>query len=139
MRYYILELKNFKHLEKYESVSTEKKKAVKGNSIIKEYKNELYRYKLIDNHKDATIKNYIDNFTLVTTDFFEKRIEKVFQIPFDSTVIEYIEEKYFIGPSTLFIIEKKNRSILDYYFQSKEEPDSFSLKEDISSFLSHVM
>ena len=139
MRYYILELKKFKHLEKYESVSTEKKKAVKGNSIIKEYKNELYRYKLIDNHKDATIKNYIGNFTLVTTDFFEKRIEKVFQIPFDSTVIEYIEEKYFIGPSTLFIIEKKNRSILDYYFQSKEEPDSFSLKEDISSFLSHVM
>ena len=139
MRYYILELKRFNRLEKYESVSTEKKKAVNGNSIIKEYKNELYRYKLIDNHKDATIKNYIGNFTLVTTDFFEKRIEKVFQIPFDSTTIEYIEEKYFIGPSTLFIIEKKNGAILDYYFQSKEEPDSFSLKEDISSFLSHVM
>ena len=76
---------------------------------------------------------------MATTDFYEKRVEKIFQIPFEHTVIELDVTKYFIGPKTCFVIEKRGDKLQDFYFESKEAYDSFSLKEDIASFLSCVM
>ena len=141
MRYYVLELKNIREdtLKKYNSTINKTKKIITNDSIIKEYKNELYRYKLIDNHKDKIIKNYINDWTLAATDFYEKRIEKIFHIPFENTLIELDIKKYFIGPKTNFVIEKKDGRLQDFYFESKDDADSFSLREDIGSFLLGVM
>ena len=99
----------------------------------------MYRYKLIDNHKDKIIKNYINDWTLAATDFYEKKIEKIFHIPFENTLIELDIKKYFIGPKTNLVIEKKDDRLQDFYFESKYDADSFSLREDIGSFLLGVM
>ena len=141
MRYYVLELKNIREdtLKKYNSTINKTKKIITNDSIIKEYKNELYRYKLIDNHKDKIIKNYINDWTLAATDFYEKKIEKIFHIPFENTLIELDIKKYFIGPKTNLVIEKKDDRLQDFYFESKYDADSFSLREDIGSFLLGVM
>ena len=141
MRYYVLELKNIREdaLKKYNSTINKTKKIITKDSIIKEYKNELYRYKLIDKHKDKIIKYYINDWTLAATDFYEKRIEKIFHIPFENTLIELDIKKYFIGPKTNFVIEKKDGRLQDFYFESKDDADSFSLREDIGSFLLGVM
>ena len=141
MRYYILELKNIREdkLKKYNSITNKTKKIISGDVIIKEYKNDLYRYKLIDNDRDCMIENYIDSLTLAVTDFYEKKIERVFQIPYQNTIIELTIKKYFIGPKTCFVKEYRGGEVADFYFESKEEYDSFSLKEDLASFLSCVM
>ena len=96
MRYYILELKNIREdkLKKYNSITNKTKKIISGDVIIKEYKNDLYRYKLIDNDRDCMIENYIDSLTLAVTDFYEKKIERVFQIPYQNTIIELTIKKY---------------------------------------------
>ena len=141
MRYYVLELKNVHEdkLKKYNSITNKTKKIISGDVIIKQYKNDLYRYKLIDNDRDCMIENYIDSLTLAVTDFYEKKIERVFQIPYENTIIELTVKKYFIGPKTCFVTEYRGGVVVDFYFESKEEYDSFSLKEDLASFLSGVM
>ena len=129
-------IKKYFYNDKFYKKIIKKKKDAR---IIKEYKNDLYRYKLIDNDRDCMIENYIDSLTLAVTDFYEKKIERVFQIPYQNTIIELTIKKYFIGPKTCFVKEYRGGEVTDFYFESKEEYDSFSLKEDLASFLSCVM
>ena len=66
------------------------------------------------------------------------KTETVYKIPTQHAILHITKHIYKLHPksNTLFIIELINDKIQDYYFESKEELENHSLKEDINSFLS---
>ena len=66
------------------------------------------------------------------------QIDTVYKIPTEHAIIDITTHIYKLHPksNTSFIIELKDDTIQDYYFESKETLENHSLKEDINSFLS---
>ena len=64
--------------------------------------------------------------------------ETVYKIPTQHAILNIKKYIYKLHQksNTSFIIELTNDKIQDYYFESKEELENHSLKEDINSFLS---
>ena len=102
--------------------------------------NKLYKYTFIKQDDDLSIPGYIENYTLLYSDNERQCSENLYQIPYNHK--EYIIKlcKYKLHPKsqTIFIIEKFNNKISDFYFESSYEAEDKSLKEDIISFLSYI-
>jgi len=69
------------------------------------------------------------------------KTDTVYKIPTQNTIINVKKQTYKLHPksNTSFIIEFTNDKIQDYYFESKEDLENHSLKEDINSFLSMLI
>ena len=141
MKYYIVDLKNIEqnlnklYLEKKEIIY----KFLTEDCIIKERAGEFYKFKIQDNNCDVRVENYIKDHTIVGTDFFEKKIEPIYYIPYEHHLINMERRIYSLRQNTKFIVEYIDGKMTDYYFRSNEDPRNFSLKEDIYSFLSILM
>ena len=88
------------------------------------------------------IDNYIENYTLAASNHYWKKIKKSYQIPLQNEIQTIFIEIYRHSPksNTKFIIERNRRGdTIDFFFESKENPDNLSFKEDIASFLSLLM
>jgi len=144
MKYYIQELlhineSNLNNLNK--SVNYLEKQILIKDGLYKTKNDKIYKYKLFDN-ETFLINNYIDNFTLICSNTFWKKMQEVFHLPYEHHIFKLttITYKLFPTSTTKFIIEKdENNTILDFYFVLKETHDNFSLKEDITSFLSLLL
>ena len=60
------------------------------------------------------------------------------QIPLNHHFIALSKKMYRLNEKsrTMFIIEYSNNKIKDFYFESEEQSDNHSLREDLISFLS---
>lgn len=142
MRYYIVEFVNINddglnNLHKTEILS---KRLLTDEGLYKMNGDDLWLYKLMDNGSFA-INNYIENYTLAGSNHYWKKTKKSYRIPIHNKIQTIVVEIYKHSPksNTKFIIEKNNNKIIDFFFESKENPDNLSLKEDIASFLSLLM
>lgn len=100
----------------------------------------LYKYK-IPSGKDTIIKDYIDNYTLLSS---EKELldmsEEHWRLPPENITKEINKYSFTIHPQsqTAFVIERSEDKITDYYFESPHTSHQKTLKEDISSLLSYL-
>jgi hypothetical protein len=137
MRYYINinKLSQTKH-----SIYEKKKNETDENWILtnegfyKYTKNNLFKYKL-DLTNEDTPEKYGD---IMVRNISWKKHSEEWNIPLshDIVKIKKVEYKLYNKSSTSFIIEYMENEINDYYFESVENIDNYSLKEDINSFLS---
>jgi len=147
-KYYIPEL-NFNEIKKknnlcndlknkYHMTSSNINILLTINGFYKFENNKLIKYKIIN--KNTTIKeNFIDNFTLIGSNYYHKKIEEVYYIPYEHAYIKINQLKFSVGEKGqhFLIIEKIHNKINDIYFLSTKkinEKDIFFLN-DISSFI----
>ena len=139
MKYYIKELDEFNIkkliLEKENTIY----KILTGDCLIKEHNGKLYKYEIHDNNADIRVDNFIKNYTLLGTDFYEKKLDQIFHIPFDHHLLNIKQYVYSLKGGTKFMVEYQDGKMIDFYFKSSEHCTNFSLKEDIYSFLSILM
>lgn len=140
MRYYtdIDNTKSFKiKLKPYLIQIIKEKQILTQEGIYKYLKNQLFKFKLVLCNKNCEppVKKVIQS-----SNFQWVKYDNVYNIPVLHTIIDIDIEKYKLNPksSTTFIIEKMDGMINDYYFESNEQLDNHSFKEDINSFLSLV-
>ena len=149
-KYYIPELnlrdiRNKNIIDKFENKFN---KEIINNKIILSidgfYKledNSLIQYKFIEKQHNH-ITNYIDNYTLIGMDCYEKKIQECFSLPYENIAIEITKIKFNIGDSQNYtVFEKKNDKIIDVYFLSKKKihEDDIFFKKDISLFVNLLM
>lgn len=101
---------------------------------------KLYKYGVIKNKKDCRLPNYIENYTLLASGDDFTRYESTDNIPYEHIMQNIQLHKYKLHPQsqTIFIIEKYNNEIIDFYFESPHDALHQSLKEDIISLLSYL-
>lgn len=143
MRYYIVEFKNINDtaLTNLHQTKMIKKQLIANDGLYKMNGDHFCQYKLIDNGS-FIIENYIENYTLAASNHYWKKIKKSYQIPLQNEIQTIFIEIYRHSPksNTKFIIERNRRGdTIDFFFESKENPDNLSFKEDIASFLSLLM
>ena len=102
--------------------------------LYKYVNNQLHKFKLwLSEHEfpPNTLNIKPSNMRWIKT-------ETVYKIPTQHAKLNIKKYIYKLHPksNTSFIIELTNDKIQDYYFESKEELENHSLKEDINSFLS---
>ena len=122
-------------------------KEIENNKIILssdgEYRiinNNLYKYYIGKNKKDKTFPNYLEKYTLLASGGEFIRRKRSSQIPYEHIIKDIQLHKYKLHPKsqTIFIIEKCDNKIIDFYFESPHEARDPSLKEDITSLLSYL-
>lgn len=130
----------FKNVEKIKHKLYFKENKVKiiltNKGIFKPINNLFVHYKFIDN--DVKIfNNYINNYNLLIDDSKWIKTNEYNVIPPEHKLLEenIITFKLNEKSRTQFIFEEIN-GIMDNYIQSDDGVDSFSLKEDIITFLS---
>lgn len=137
MRYYI-NINNLSHTK--HSIYEKKKNETDENWILtneglyKYVKNNLFKYKL-----DLTIEDTPEKYgDIMVRNMSWKKYSEEWNIPLSHDIVKIKKVKYKVHEksSTAFIIEYMENEIHDYYFESVENIDNYSLKEDINSFLS---
>jgi len=122
-------------------------KEIENNKIILssdgEYRiinNNLYKYCIGKDKKDEIFPNYLEKYTLLASGSEFIRRELSSHIPYEHIIQEIQLHKYKLHPKsqTIFIIEKRDNKIIDFYFESPHEALDPSLKEDITSLLSYL-
>jgi len=139
MRYYP-ELKNpqlsnlIPHLWKEEK----EKILLAEDGLYKYIKETLYKFKIIPLSTINISPFSIQNIQFFPMGFNFQKKEEVIQIPKKHYFMELNKKIYKLNEksTTVFIIEYNNKKIKDFYFESSEEADNHSLREDLSSFLS---
>ena len=124
----------FQHESKKESI------IISTDGYYKTDKDSLFKYKII--HKNSSIKeNFYKHFTLIGCDVYHKKLDNVYQVPFEHDTIEIETEKFFIPDSkNVLVMERKKNRLFDLYFISNKKIDEncpFFLK-DVSLFLDHL-
>jgi len=120
--------------KKYLNESNSEKWILTCEGLFKYVNNNLHKFKLWLSDDDlSTNKSPIKPSNLRWI-----KIDTVYKIPTQHAIIDITKQIYKLHPksNTSFIIELKNDTIQDYYFESKETLENYSLKEDINSFLS---
>ena len=131
-QYYIRELEcptniNYPQTIRNESI------LLSNDGLYKTYKSELYKYKLNCKSSEEVL---IDNYILLVNNINWKRT-KTNNIPFLHEQLRNITyHEYIIHPKVRFIIEKREKKMIDFYFQSNE--NTSIIQNEIASFLSHV-
>ena len=138
MKYYISELENIDIDKLTNSTVHNQRRILAKDGLYKTVKGDVYKFKLIDDGI-VVFKNYINDYTLIQSKHYWKKYRKTNHIPYHGIIqdIEYL--KYGSTFSTLFVVEKIDGEIVDFYFESKEDPQHILFKRDISSFLSILM
>jgi len=124
----------FKHKSKKESI------IISTDGYYKIDKESLHKYQII--HKNSKIKeDFYKNFTLIGCDVYHKKIDDIYQVPFEHDTIEIETEKFYIPDSkNILVMERKKNRLYDLYFISTKKVDEncpFFLK-DVSLFLDHL-
>ena len=120
--------------KKYLNESNSEKWILTCEGLFKYVNNNLHKFKLWLSDDDlSTNKSPIKPSNLRWI-----QIDTVYKIPTQHAIIDITKQIYKLHPksNTSFIIELKDDKIQDYYFESKETLENYSLKEDINSFLS---
>jgi hypothetical protein len=105
-----------------------------GEGLYKYINDQLHKFKLrISEHNTNNSESNIKSSNLKW-----KKINSVYKIPIKHAIIKIKIQQYKLHPksNTSFIIELIDDKIHDYYFESDEDIENHSLKEDINSFLS---
>ena len=102
--------------------------------LYKYVNNQLHKFKLWlseDDFPPNDLNIKPSNLKWIKTD-------TVYKIPTKHIILNVKQHRYKLHPksNTSFIIELTDDKIQDYYFESKEDLENHSLKEDINSFLS---
>ena len=121
--------------------STSKETIILSNDgIYKIIHDKLSKYKIIPTNNPFDIKNYINNYTLVSGDFEYKKQTPPTYIPYNHAVLQTQIEKYRLHPKspTAFVIIHYENNKKDFYFETPYSPYDSSLREDILSFLSYL-
>ena len=104
-----------------------------GYYIIKN--NELILYKIIHNQsfKDD---NFLKKYTLLSNDYFIKKISDINQLPNHYFKIT-LNKLFFSLPNsdTTMVLEFNANTLVKLYFTSKQEKDNFFFNKDINLFL----
>ena len=100
---------------------------------------KMYDYKLTITPKAMTIENYIDNNNLIISGHTMTKKSQIMQIPIHYKSIIVYQKRYKLHEKskTSFFIEKIDKKVRDFYFESSYNHDNKFLKKDIISFLSH--
>lgn len=98
----------------------------------------VIKYKIIE--KDSKIiKNFIDNYSLIGIDTYDKKIGEIFNIPSEHSMVIIKTLKFSIENGKNFLIIKKNNNnkIIDIYFESdkKLHDNDIFFKNDVSLFI----
>ena len=109
------------------------KKIICSNDGFYEIKeNEIIKYINIDN-KGVIFENFVNNYTLIACNSYEKKIGCIEFIPYESEELEYnISES-----NNKFILEYINNRVSDFYFKTKEKiiQNNIFLNNDVSLIL----
>ena len=142
MKHYLAELHilpyiNSKDLHKKESV---RKIILCEDGEYRLIKKQLYKHKFYNEIPDSTTHKYIDHYTLQSSENKLIQCEQTFRIPYEHILFAITRIEYTLHPQsqTLFVIEKIDKKMTDFYFESPHDSMHQSLKEDIISLLSYL-
>ena len=102
--------------------------------LYKYVNNQLHKFKLWLSEDDFAS----NNLNIKPSNLKWVKTDTVYKIPTKHVILNVKQHSYKLHPksNTSFIIELTDDKIQDYYFESKEDLENHSLKEDINSFLS---
>ena len=102
--------------------------------LYKYVNNQLHKFKLWLSDDDFAS----NNLNIKPSNLQWIKTDTVYKIPTKHVILNVKQHSYKLHPksNTSFIIELTDDKIQDYYFESKEDLENHSLKEDINSFLS---
>ena len=120
--------------KKYLNESNSEKWILTCEGLFKYVNNNLHKFKLWLSDDDLSTNTS----PIKPSNLRWIQIDTVYKIPTQHAIIDITKQIYKLHPksNTSFIIELKDDKIQDYYFESKETLENYSLKEDINSFLS---
>ena len=99
--------------------------------------NEIIKFINIDN-EGIIFENFIENYTLIVCNSYEKKVGLVEFIPFECNELDFHIECFDIPESNnKFILEYKNDRVTDFYFKTKEKitQENIFLNNDVSLIL----
>lgn len=118
---------------KFNEINQETLFSNNGYYIIKN--DELILYKIMHN-QSCKNTNFLKKYTLLSNNYFIKKISDVNQLPNQYFKI-IINKIYFTLPNsdTTMILEFNANTLVKLYFTSKQDKDNFFFNKDISLFL----
>ena len=142
MRYYLSNFQNPHVKENTNLITSEQtlQLILTNSGIIHLNGDKMYDYKFVTTQNAKTINKYIDNYDLIVSGYTTTHNKlSTIQIPIHYKEITIFKKKYKLHEKseTSFYIEKIDRQIHDFYFESSYTHDNKFLKKDILSFLSH--
>ena len=130
------------NLEKtFNKTSNKNSIIIASNGYYKYNKEKLLKYKLIEKESEI-VTNFLEKYSLIGINQYEKKIGEVFSVPFESNHIILEKIKFNLGTSKHYlVIEKKNDRIVDLYFLSTKKIDENCkfFNKDVSSFIEMLM
>lgn len=110
-----------------------------NDGIIKKEKMNYVKYTLEEEKESEKI--YLDDLECYTDHSYEKKMEEVYQIPLEHTLLhvkKYIFKQY-DASLIQFVIETCDYNVVDYYFEKKNENFKIlEIKNEIISFLNDL-
>ena len=150
-KYYIPEInlrdiRNNTHLmekleKKFNKNSNKNSIIIASNGYYKYDKDKLIKFKIIEKESNV-ITNFLDKYSLIGMNYYEKKIGEVFNIPYENEHIIIEKIKFNVGNSKHFLMfEKKNNKIIDVYFLSTKKLNEKCqfFTNDVSSFMKMLM
>ena len=150
-KYYIPEInlrdiRNNTHLmekleKKFNKNSNKNSIIIASNGYYKYDKDKLIKFKIIEKESNV-ITNFLDKYSLIGMNYYEKKIGEVFNIPYENEHIIIEKIKFNVGNSKHFLMfEKKNNKIIDVYFISTKKLNEKCqfFTNDVSSFMKMLM
>ena len=150
-KYYIPEInlrdiRNNTHLmekleKKFNKNSNKNSIIIASNGYYKYDKDKLIKFKIIEKESNV-ITNFLDKYSLIGMNYYEKKIGEVFNIPYENEHIIIEKIKFNVGNSKHFLIfEKRNNKIIDVYFLSTKKLNEKCqfFTNDVSSFMKMLM
>ena len=117
----------------------ENEKTLLTEDGLYKYINEtLYKFKIIPSSVIDTQPFMIQDIKFFPMGFNFQKKEQVMQIPPTHQFIALCKKMYKLSENsaTIFTVESIDNQIRDFYFESTEQFDNHSLREDLVSFLS---
>ena len=127
--------------KKFNKSITKNKLIISINGYYKYDKDKLIKFKIIEKESNV-ITNFLDKYSLIGLNYYEKKIGEVFNIPYEHEHIIIEKIKFNVGNSKHFLMfEKKNNKIIDVYFLSTKKLNEKCqfFTNDVSSFMKMLM
>ena len=151
MKYYIPEinLRDVRNknniIEKFENICNKEiiveKLILSTDGFYKIENDSLIKYKLVEKNYNYQ-SNFIDNYSLIGMNYYEKKMGEMFSIPSESKSINIEKLKFNVGKSENYIVfEKRDNKIIDIYFLSKKKinENNIFFNNDVSLFIELLM
>ena len=127
--------------KKFNKSITKNELIISINGYYKYDKDKLIKFKIIEKESNV-ITNFLDKYSLIGMNYYEKKIGEVFNIPYENEHIIIEKIKFNVGNSKHFLMfEKKNNKIIDVYFLSTKKLNEKCqfFTNDVSSFMKMLM